>query len=635
MANNNLTLELSEEFVEAIDDAKKEVEELVDNVPFDIISFTDAIKSYYDLVDMGVIDEEDDSIDDERKELYTKAVWTTAYKNDLPDSSFLYIKPGCGSKDSEGKTKPRSCRKFPVKDKNGNYDAAHVRNAIARIPQAKGIPPDKKKSLQSRAQSILKKINKEVDMPTEDKSMSDEPVMAYVPWGVYTFADLAKAEDARAKALRIKTLSDQFIEIVGNIMSSDEIENKSAAVSSLSGEYSRLIEEDKQNKQVDHSSWLDGIKTTVKETMDDIFNRNKKQQSGFMLWKENDQLRWLTRYSSNFRDDDNPPEIISAESHRRFVDMVDKKEVPMPELWLWHVPEWRLGKADWLAYDDSGFALASGTIDRGKEIVAEQIAKQKLVGVSHGMPVSSIERDTNDPTVIVKHTTVEISPLPYESAANKMTAWVLLGDTMKEGNNMPIPDRKKQALIDDWKMDPELLDQLESINAQDAEKAVEEGIESKEATEATEEQDTETQETTPEETQPEEEKQADETQEETPPADEVQPPTREEIADAIASVLKPYIEMTKEIGERLDKLEQSDEEKVAKQVSLTPSASVSALLAQKFSVIGDEVAKVDRRKSLAKSKPQETKDENYKQSVGIPFIDAMLAGQPEEDEDAE
>ena len=71
-----------------------------------------------------------------------KAVWTTAYKNDLPDSAFLYIKPGCGTKDSEGKTKPRSCRKFPVKDKNGNYDLAHVRNAIARIPQASGIPAD-------------------------------------------------------------------------------------------------------------------------------------------------------------------------------------------------------------------------------------------------------------------------------------------------------------------------------------------------------------------------------------------------------------------------------------------------------------------------------------------------------------
>ena len=39
----------------------------------------------------------------------TKATWTTAFVNDLPDSSFLYIEPG-GEKDEEGKTKPRSLR---------------------------------------------------------------------------------------------------------------------------------------------------------------------------------------------------------------------------------------------------------------------------------------------------------------------------------------------------------------------------------------------------------------------------------------------------------------------------------------------------------------------------------------------
>jgi hypothetical protein len=63
------------------------------------------------------------------------AVWTTAYMNDLPDSAFLYIEPG-GTKDSDGKTTPRSKRHFPVKDANGKVDLAHVRNALARIPQS-------------------------------------------------------------------------------------------------------------------------------------------------------------------------------------------------------------------------------------------------------------------------------------------------------------------------------------------------------------------------------------------------------------------------------------------------------------------------------------------------------------------
>ena len=49
--------------------------------------------------------------------------------NDLPDSDFAYIEPG-GKKDKDGKTFPRSLRHFPI------MDEAHVRNALARAPQA-------------------------------------------------------------------------------------------------------------------------------------------------------------------------------------------------------------------------------------------------------------------------------------------------------------------------------------------------------------------------------------------------------------------------------------------------------------------------------------------------------------------
>lgn len=49
--------------------------------------------------------------------------------NDLPDDAFAYIEPG-GSKDSSGKTVPRSKRHFPVHDK------AHAANALSRAPQS-------------------------------------------------------------------------------------------------------------------------------------------------------------------------------------------------------------------------------------------------------------------------------------------------------------------------------------------------------------------------------------------------------------------------------------------------------------------------------------------------------------------
>lgn len=83
------------------------------------------------------------------------AVWTTAYINDLPDSSFLYVESG--EKDGEGKTTPRSLRHFPYKDAQGNVDLPHLRNAIARAPQA-DLPQSVKDSVQSRARSILERM---------------------------------------------------------------------------------------------------------------------------------------------------------------------------------------------------------------------------------------------------------------------------------------------------------------------------------------------------------------------------------------------------------------------------------------------------------------------------------------------
>jgi HK97 family phage prohead protease len=82
-----------------------------------------------------------------------KALWTTAYVNDLPDSAFLHVEPG-GTKDSDGKTTPRSLRHFPYKDASGAVDLPHLRNALARIPQS-SLPQAVKDELTARAQRIL------------------------------------------------------------------------------------------------------------------------------------------------------------------------------------------------------------------------------------------------------------------------------------------------------------------------------------------------------------------------------------------------------------------------------------------------------------------------------------------------
>ncbi len=69
-----------------------------------------------------------------RKTGVQEAEWDTEYINNLPDDAFAYVEAG-GQKDEQGKTVPRSLRHLPYKNAQGNLDADHVRNALARLDQ--------------------------------------------------------------------------------------------------------------------------------------------------------------------------------------------------------------------------------------------------------------------------------------------------------------------------------------------------------------------------------------------------------------------------------------------------------------------------------------------------------------------
>jgi hypothetical protein len=86
------------------------------------------------------------------------AKWTTKYINDLPDSAFIYIKPG-GKKDSEGKTTPRDLRYLPYKDDKGNIDEPHVNNAMARVTHT-DLSDAVQKQCHDKILSIFKKLGK-------------------------------------------------------------------------------------------------------------------------------------------------------------------------------------------------------------------------------------------------------------------------------------------------------------------------------------------------------------------------------------------------------------------------------------------------------------------------------------------
>ncbi len=80
---------------------------------------------------------------------------TTEERNNLPDSDFAYIEPG--GKKVDGKTEPRSLRKFPIND------ADHVRSALSYLGQSDLSPSAKKEALKN-----IKKAAKKFGVTVSD-----------------------------------------------------------------------------------------------------------------------------------------------------------------------------------------------------------------------------------------------------------------------------------------------------------------------------------------------------------------------------------------------------------------------------------------------------------------------------------
>ena len=89
-------------------------------------------------------------------EVLAKVVSTKSF-NSYPDSSFAYVEPG--SKDSEGKTVPRSKRHLPYKTAAGAIDPAHLRNALARLNQT-NISPAAKAKAKAKLKSAVAQWNR-------------------------------------------------------------------------------------------------------------------------------------------------------------------------------------------------------------------------------------------------------------------------------------------------------------------------------------------------------------------------------------------------------------------------------------------------------------------------------------------
>jgi hypothetical protein len=380
----------------------------------------------------------------------------------------------------------------------------------------------------------------------------------------------------------------------------------------------------RERKEMEEQEQAMSLWKTIKEFFRPTTNTAalpvKEVTHPFMVWKDTETgvYRWLAIYSNKWRDNDNPPEILAEKAHIDFVKAVDEGDWPYPEVWLWHVPGTQFGVADYVAWDDNGFALASGTVDKDKETVAESLSKEDDLFTSHGMPTGEIERDTEDSTIITRYRTTEISPLPFEAAANKHgTGFSIL---TREEKSMAIPENKRPFL--EKHLGEGGIAALEAQLAGKAKELEEQGIEFKEEAAAVEEDVVEE----PAVEEPVEEEEPKEAAVEESAPEYV---TATEVAEAVGAYLKPLIEQIqaivgaveeqgkslKEQAAVLVQLQSDDEAKVKAALADTPAASLFERIG---SVIGAPETLIDGRSSLAKSAPEETKDySNGPTSVGI------------------
>lgn len=420
----------------------------------------------------------------------------------------------------------------------------------AAMEQVKAIYANEKKTKEDGGEWEPEPIPVEI-VETED----DEAC------GALSFAELMANYEAAELATIVENLAEQFHEIAENIMKSD-LPDKPAALSALAAEFQQMMvtyakheqtEETPGEEIEDHLSVEEKALSIARQIVGDNqpkAHKTPNNEKELLIWKEDGRYLWLAAYSNNRLDDEG--EIISAASHKEFDEALTKKEWPMPEVYLWHIP-FPIGRADFHAFDESaGFPIAAGHIYPGMEWAAEGVLKEGWDATSHGMPEQWIQYDPTNPGVIVRHRTKEISFLPQWAAANKLAFNIIHKELNMSELEKGLPAHKRPDFVKAF--GEERVTQMEAALAAKSKEADDAGVAKK----------------------------------------ELQPDVKAELAQVVLQI--------KEMLDAFDTRLQAVEKSVVKE---DDQFDLVALLKSK-SIIGKDSAKIDGRSALAKDAPIET-----------------------------
>lgn len=243
------------------------------------------------------------------------------------------------------------------------------------------------------AVNILDILNERRTSKDTEKTEKD---LDWVPYDVYTFSQfeaLDKLDDIREKYYDVFST---FLQIADNIMY-NRPEGFADLLIQLTSDFTRKIREIK----LEEGSIL--------------------KSGSVALFKSHGKLQWIGVPTNKFQDRVN--DILSDAAHKKFVKMLKEGQAEMPKLFPWHTGE--IGQTTWVDYDDRGFLVAGGTINKNYEEFMINLVGNTVepLGMSHGMWNKDIKRDKENSNVIIEYKSFEFSFLPQSQAANLLTSF--------------------------------------------------------------------------------------------------------------------------------------------------------------------------------------------------------------------
>lgn len=461
----------------------------------------------------------------------------------------------------------------------------------------------------SGSNKLSSQVDRKSDKEETDEKSNEESKLEKAMHSATSFDEMDKAEHIRETENSLYKIMSQGNQIMENIMFfvTDSVERKKQL---------KKFSSDFKKRLSSAASALTEEVSTEKESTDD--KKVTDDIRPFMLWKDGDLYRFFAIYSNNFRDDDNPQEIISAKSHENFVKQVEDGNWPYPVLLHYHVDGTEWGQADWVSYSkETGFAMASGYIlpghEKEAEIMIALIESGEEIAMSHGMPGEDMIYSKDDSTVIEQHRTSEITDLYQSKAANKFTSFII---PTKEMNKMSIP-LNKIPYLEKVGLSTERIDEINAELKAKQEAALAQGRETKEeAANAKIEEEVTTEEVITE-------KVVEET-EETPESETVFSDSQvKELASAFELVTESLLSQVKEMVDAstaelktLIDTNTTEREEIKEALGLTPDLSLTGILLsggilQNFNASNSEQTKMDKRTNASKDGPEENLgDEN-------------------------